>query len=93
MLRIMRIGAQERHVSREHSLAIGSFVPFSIHWWTVMKRDKKCSSAVRPLGLNAQLTTVSCVTLGKAAHLTVPHCSIYQMEMVRGHSFWRCLKI
>lgn len=53
----MRVGVHGKHVSREHLLAHGSFVLSSIHWWTILGRNKECGSEVRPPRLNGQLTT------------------------------------
>lgn len=78
----MKADAQERCVSYEHSPAIRSSVLFSIHWWTIMKRDKERDSGVRPPGLSAYLTAPC--ELCDLGQITSPHCASV-LHLSHGH--------
>lgn len=97
--KIMRVGAHERHVSCVWSFAIGSFVLFSIRWWTITKKDKECGSGVQTLGLRVQLTPPLRHELCDLGRVTPPHCASW-LQLSRGDDnrtflqglFWKSYK-
>lgn len=90
--KITTIGVYGKCLSWEHSLAIGPFFLSSIHWWTILGRDRECTLHLDHMGSMACWPLTSCVALGKSAELVVPRYSIYWMETIIGVSFQGCFE-
>lgn len=91
--KITTIGVYGKRISWEHSLAIGPFFLSSIHWWTILGRDRECTLHLDHMGSMACWPLTSCVALGKSAELVVPRYSIYWMETIIGVSSTVVLRI
>lgn len=74
--KITTIGVYGKRISWEHSLAIGPFFLSSIHWWTILGRDRECTLHLDHMGSMACWPLTSCVALGKSAELVVPRYSL-----------------